>query len=72
MVSNMVYGGTGHVVKTVMVAGKILVRDGAVLAADGGAVHAEAQAQAGTVARQIVADRVHRGMTLLEAMEAGR
>ena len=55
-----------------MVAGKVLVRDGRVLVADEAAVREEAQVQAEEVARRVAADPVHRGMALLEAMEAGQ
>ena len=71
IVPNLVYAGTGHEVKTVMVAGRILVRDGRVLTADEAAVRAEAQEQAEALARRVVADPVHRGMALLAAMEEG-
>jgi len=71
IVPNLVYAGSGHEVKTVMVAGKVLVRDGEVLGADEGAVRAEAQVQAEEIARRVAADPVHKEMALLEAMEAG-
>ena len=54
-----------------MVAGRVLVRDGVVLTADEDAVRAEAQEQSEAVARRVAADPVHKGMALLEAMEAG-
>lgn len=69
---NLVYAASGHEVKTVMVAGRVLVRDGVVLTADEDAVRAEAQAEAAAVAERVAADPVHKGMALLEAMEAGR
>jgi 5-methylthioadenosine/S-adenosylhomocysteine deaminase len=72
IVPNLVYAGSGHEVKTVMVGGKVLVRDGQVLTADEGAIRAEARVQAEEVARRIATDPVHKGMALLEAMEAGR
>jgi 5-methylthioadenosine/S-adenosylhomocysteine deaminase len=72
IVPNLVYAGTGHEVKTVMVAGKILVRDGEVLCIDEASVQAEAQIQAEALARQVAADPVHQGMALLAAMEAGQ
>ena len=68
----LVYAGSGHDVKTVMVAGKTLVRDGEVLVADEAAIRAEAQVQAEEVARRVAADPVHKEMALLEAMQAGR
>ena len=71
IVPNLVYAASGHEVKTVIVAGKVLVRDGEVLVADEAAVRAEAQVQAADVAQRVAADPVHEGMALLEAMEAG-
>ena len=71
IVPNLVYSGSGHEVKTVMVAGKVLVRDGEVLIADEAAVRAEAQEQAEEVARRVAGDPVHKDMALLEAMKAG-
>jgi len=70
MVPNLVYAACGHEVKTVMVVGRVLVRDGQVLTADEAAVRAEAQAEA--VAQRVAADPVHKDMDLLAAMEAGR
>jgi 5-methylthioadenosine/S-adenosylhomocysteine deaminase len=70
IVPNLVYAGSGHEVKTAMVAGNVLVRDGEVLVADEAAVRAEAQMQAEEVARRVAADPVHKEMALLEAMKA--
>ena len=70
IVPNLVYAGRGHEVKTVIVAGKVLVRDGKVFVADEAAIRAEVQAQA--LVQCVVADPVHKGMALLEAMETGR
>jgi len=72
IVPNLVYAASGHEVKTVMVAGRVLVRDGQVLTADEAAVRAEAQAQAEAVAQRVAADPVHKGMALLAAMEEDR
>lgn len=72
LVPNLVNAANGHEVKTVMVAGKVLVRDGVVLTADEETVRAEAQEQAEDVSRRVGADPVHRGMALLGAMGAGR
>jgi 5-methylthioadenosine/S-adenosylhomocysteine deaminase len=68
IVPNLVYAANGSEVKTVMVAGKVLVRDGEVLVADEAVVRAEAQVQAEEVARRVAADPVHKEMALLEAM----
>jgi 5-methylthioadenosine/S-adenosylhomocysteine deaminase len=72
LLPNLVYAASGHEVKTVMVAGQVLVCDGQVLAADEDAVRAEAQAQAEALAQHVAADPVHKGMALLAAMEAGQ
>jgi len=72
IVPNLVYAGSGHEVKTVMVAGRVLMHNRQVLTADEDAVRAEAQAQAEAVARRVAADPVHKGMALLEAMKAGQ
>ena len=74
---NLVYAGSGHEVKTVMVAGKVLVRaaDGVraeVPVGDEATIRAEAQVQAEEVARRVAADPVHKEMALLKAMEAGQ
>ena len=71
IVPNLVYAGSGHEVRMVMVAGQVLVRDGEVLTADEAAVRAAAQRQAEAVARRVVADPVHKGLALLDAMETG-
>jgi 5-methylthioadenosine/S-adenosylhomocysteine deaminase len=72
IVPNLVYAASGHEVKTVMVTGKVLVRDGEVLVADESAIRKEAQMQAQEVARRVAADPVHEELALLEAMETGR
>ena len=59
IVPNLVYAASGHEVKTVIVAGKVLVRDGVVLAADEDAVRAQAQVQAEALSRRVAADPVH-------------
>ncbi len=72
IVPNLVYAGSGHEVKMVMVAGQVLIRDGELLCTDQAAVRAEAQAQAGALAQRVAADPIHKGMALLSAMEAGQ
>ena len=72
IVPNLVYAASGHEVKTVMVAGQVLMRDGQILAADESAIRAEAQTQAEAVARRVAADPIHEGMALLAAMDAGQ
>jgi 5-methylthioadenosine/S-adenosylhomocysteine deaminase len=72
IVPNLVYAGSGHEVRTVMVGGRILVEDGQVLSADEEAVRAEAQAQAEALAERVAADPLHSDMALLAAMEIGQ
>jgi 5-methylthioadenosine/S-adenosylhomocysteine deaminase len=72
IVPNLVYAASGHEVKTVIVAGRVLMRDRRVLTVDEAAIHTEAQAQAEATARRVAADPVHKAMALLKAMEAGQ
>jgi 5-methylthioadenosine/S-adenosylhomocysteine deaminase len=71
IVPNLVYAATGHEVKLVMVAGRILVRDGHVLTADEKAIVEEAQAQAEDVTRKVAEDPLHQDLALLEEMKVG-
>jgi 5-methylthioadenosine/S-adenosylhomocysteine deaminase len=70
IVPNLVYAGSGHEVKTVMVAGGVVMRDYQVLTVDELAIRAEAQEQAEALAQRVAADPVHRGMALMQAMAA--
>jgi 5-methylthioadenosine/S-adenosylhomocysteine deaminase len=72
IVPNLVYSGSGHEVKTVIVAGRVLIRDYQVLTVDEAAVRAEAQMQAAGLARRVAADPLHRDMALMAAMTAGQ
>lgn len=72
IVPNLVYAGTGREVTTVMVAGRVLVKDRTVLTMDAESIVAEAQQQAEAVAKQVAADPVHKEMALLEPMAAGQ
>lgn len=72
IVPNLVYAGTGHEVSLVMVDGRILVRNGRVLAIDEDAVRAEVQERAREVAAAVKRDPVHRDMALLQAMDEGK
>jgi 5-methylthioadenosine/S-adenosylhomocysteine deaminase len=72
IVPNLVYAASGSEVSTVMVAGRVLVRDGRVLTIPETDVWAEAQAQAEAVAQRVAADPVHESMALLKAMRAGQ
>jgi 5-methylthioadenosine/S-adenosylhomocysteine deaminase len=72
IVPNLVYSARGHEVKTVIVAGKVIMRNRQVLTVDEEAVRAAAQEQAEAVARAVAGDPVHRGMALLAAMAADK
>jgi 5-methylthioadenosine/S-adenosylhomocysteine deaminase len=72
IVPNRVYAASGHEVRAVIVGGQVLVRQGQVLSADESAIRAEAQAQAGAIARKVAADPAHQRMALLGAMAAGQ
>ena len=61
---NLVHAASGHEVRMVMVAGRVLVWEGMVLGADEEALGAE------VVARRVAADPVHAGMSVLDAMQA--
>ena len=71
IVPNLVYAASGHEVKMVMVAGRVLVSDGKVLVADEAQIRAEAQQQARLLGVRVASDPVHRGMALMAAMERG-
>jgi 5-methylthioadenosine/S-adenosylhomocysteine deaminase len=72
IVPNLVYAGSGHEVRDVMVAGRFLVRDGKLITADEAAIRTEAQEQAEALARRVAADPLHRDMALMQAMAAGQ
>ena len=72
IVPNLVYAGTGYEVKTVIVAGKTLMRDHRVLTVDEAAIRAEAQAQAEAFGRRVAADPLHKELALMQAMAAGQ
>jgi len=71
IVPNLVHAASGHEVSTVIVAGKVLVRDGEELTADEAVIRADAQAEAEQIARNVAADPVHEDMALLDTMRAG-
>jgi 5-methylthioadenosine/S-adenosylhomocysteine deaminase len=72
IVPNLVYAASGHEVRTVMIAGRLLMRDRQLLTIDEAAVRAEAQSQAEAVAEQVAGDPLHQDMALLAEMETGR
>jgi 5-methylthioadenosine/S-adenosylhomocysteine deaminase len=71
IVPNLVYAASGHEVRDVVVAGRVVVRDGQVLTVDEDSVRTGAQAQAEAVAQRVAVDPLHREMALVAAMEAG-
>jgi 5-methylthioadenosine/S-adenosylhomocysteine deaminase len=71
IIPNLVYAATGTEVKTVIVAGRVLMRDRKVLSFDEQSVLAEAQDQAEQLARRVSADPAHRDLALLAAMQDG-
>jgi 5-methylthioadenosine/S-adenosylhomocysteine deaminase len=72
IVPNLVYASSGHEVKTVMVAGRLLMRDWKVLTADESSIRAEAQAEAEALAKRVANDPVHQDLALLRPMAAGQ
>jgi 5-methylthioadenosine/S-adenosylhomocysteine deaminase len=71
IVPNLVYAATGREVDVVMVAGRILVRDGCLLNVDEATVRAEAQEAAQELAAAVVHDPIHHELALLDAMDKG-
>jgi 5-methylthioadenosine/S-adenosylhomocysteine deaminase len=68
IVPNLVYAGTGREVRTVMVDGQILLRDGVVQTVDDQTIREQAQLEAQKVARRVAADPLHRELALLIPM----
>jgi len=71
IVPNLVYAGTGKEVSTVVVAGRVLVRNRAVLTLDEGAVREQAQEQAERVGHSVAQDPLHHELALMRAMREG-
>jgi 5-methylthioadenosine/S-adenosylhomocysteine deaminase len=71
IVPNLVYAATGKEVDLVMVAGRVILRDGRVLTADEEEVRAMAQAMGEEVAAAVERDPQHRELALLDAMDKG-
>ncbi|WP_438014838.1 amidohydrolase family protein [Sorangium sp. So ce315] len=72
IVPNLVYNARGTEVRTVIVAGRTVMRDGQVLTMDERAVLEEAQAAADAIARQVASDPGHDGLALVAAMRSGK
>ena len=71
LVPNLIFAATGQEVKHSMVDGKFIMRDRKLLSADEHAIRENAQIEGEKIAELVAADPVHKGMKLLEAMEAG-
>lgn len=71
LVPNLIYSATGQEVRHSMVNGRFIMKDRTVLTADEHAIRETAQQEAEKVATAVLADPVHKGMKLLEAMEVG-
>jgi 5-methylthioadenosine/S-adenosylhomocysteine deaminase len=72
LVPNLVYAATGKEVQTMMVAGRIVMRNREVLTLVESEVCAEAQHQAELVGERVAQDPLHRDLNLLSAMQAGQ
>lgn len=72
LVPNLVYAGTGKEVKTVVIAGRVIMRDRVMLTLDEARVRAEAQRHAERLGAMVAADPLHEDLALLRAMRAGR
>lgn len=72
LVPNLIYAGTGKEVQTMVVAGRIVMRDREILTLSETEVRREAQQQATLVGQRVAADPLHRELSLLAAMQAGQ
>jgi 5-methylthioadenosine/S-adenosylhomocysteine deaminase len=72
LVPNLIYAGTGKEVQTMIVAGRVVMRDREVLTLSEAEVRADAQQQAELLAERVARDPLHRDLALLSAMRAGQ
>jgi 5-methylthioadenosine/S-adenosylhomocysteine deaminase len=72
LVPNLIYAATGKEVQTMVVAGRIVMRDRKILTLSETEVRREAQQQATLVGQRVAADPLHRELSLLAAMQAGQ
>lgn len=72
IVPNLVYAGTGREVRSVMVDGQFLIREGTILAVNDAAIREQAQLEAQKVARNVAADPIHQELALLKSMVQGQ
>ena len=72
LVPNLIYAGTGKEVQTMVVAGRIVMRNREMLTLSEPQVRAEAQRQAELIGQRVAKDPLHRDLLLLSAMRAGQ
>jgi 5-methylthioadenosine/S-adenosylhomocysteine deaminase len=72
LVPNIIYAGTGKEVQTMVVAGRIVMRDREILTLSESEVRREAQQQSALIGQRVAADPLHRDLSLLSAMQAGQ
>jgi len=72
LVPNLIYAGTGKEVQTVVVAGRVIMRDREVLTLSEPEVRAEAQHHAQRIGELVANDPLHEELVLLSAMRAGQ
>jgi 5-methylthioadenosine/S-adenosylhomocysteine deaminase len=72
LVPNLIYAATGKEVQTMVVAGRVVMRNREVLTFSESQVRWEAQQQAELVGKRVAQDPLHRDLHLLSAMQAGQ
>jgi len=72
LVPNLIYAGTGKEVQTMVVGGRMVMRDREVLTLSESEVRDEAQHQAELIGQRVAEDPLHRELSLLSAMQAGQ
>jgi 5-methylthioadenosine/S-adenosylhomocysteine deaminase len=72
LVPNLIYAGTGKEVQTMVVAGRMVMRNREILTLSTSEVRAEAQQQAQLLGERVAQDPLHRDLNLLSAMRAGQ
>jgi 5-methylthioadenosine/S-adenosylhomocysteine deaminase len=72
LVPNLIYAGTGKEVQTVVVAGRVIMRDREVLTLSESDVRTVAQQNAQRIGERVAQDPLHQDLSLLSAMRAGQ
>lgn len=72
LVPNLVYAGTGKEVQTAIVAGRVVMRHREVLTVPVADVCSQAQLEGERIGRRVAGDPLHRELSLVAAMRAGR